>query len=206
MENGRVKSRFVAAEVPRDVRHDVHAGTPALKASRMIVSLAATRDGRHRPRSLVFHDITATFVHASINEVVEVTLQDGGLLEKGDCFLLLKALHGTRMALKRWQRHYASAQNERVESEQSDAWFLPSPRPCWNVWCFGDDFMAEGSDALLGRLDRVMKDEFDAKILGRVGRGQLTEVKFLRRTVLGVEAPDTSQNSQCCLDSQTLEL
>ena len=28
-----------------------------------------------------------------------------------------------------------------------------------------------------------MKDEFDAKMLGRVGRGQLTEVKFLKRTV-----------------------
>ena len=25
-----------------------------------------------------------------------------------------------------------------------------------------------------------MKDEFDAKMLGRVGRGQLTEVKFLK--------------------------
>ena len=43
--------------------------------------------------------------------------------------------------------------------------------------------MAEGSDALLDRLGRAMKDEFDAKMLGRVGRGQLTEVKFLKRTV-----------------------
>ena len=43
--------------------------------------------------------------------------------------------------------------------------------------------MAEGSDALLDRLDRAMKDEFDAKMLGRVGRGQLTDVKFLERTV-----------------------
>ena len=51
MKNGRVKSRFVAAEVARDVRHDVHAGTPALKALRMIVSLAATRDGKHRTTS-----------------------------------------------------------------------------------------------------------------------------------------------------------
>ena len=46
MKNGLVKSRFVTAEVARDVRHDVHAGTPALKALRMIVSLAATRDGK----------------------------------------------------------------------------------------------------------------------------------------------------------------
>ena len=70
MKNGRVKSKFVAAEVARGVRHDVLAGTPALKALRMIVSLAATRDGKHRPRSIAFYDIVAAFVHASIDEVV----------------------------------------------------------------------------------------------------------------------------------------
>ena len=43
--------------------------------------------------------------------------------------------------------------------------------------------MAEGSDALLDRLDQVMKDEVNAKMLGRRGRGQLTEVKFLKRTL-----------------------
>ena len=76
MENGRVKRRFVAAEVARDVRHDVHAGTPAFKALRMIVSLAATHDGRHRPRSIVFYDIVAAFVHASIDQVQGIVLQD----------------------------------------------------------------------------------------------------------------------------------
>ena len=69
----------MAAEVARDVRHDVHAGTPALKALRMIVSLAATRDGKHRPRSIAFYDIVAAFVHASIDEVV-------GLFPKTACW------------------------------------------------------------------------------------------------------------------------
>ena len=78
VKNGRVKSRFVAGEVARDVRHDVHAGTPALKALRMIVSLAATRDGKHRACSIAFYDIVAAFVHASKDEVVGVV----PLLEK----------------------------------------------------------------------------------------------------------------------------
>ena len=105
MKNGgRVKSRFVAAEVASDVSHDVHAGTPALKALRMIVSLAATHDGRHRPRSIAFYDIVAAFVHTSIHEVVGVVPQEG-LLEREECSLLLNALCGTRMASKRWQRH-----------------------------------------------------------------------------------------------------
>ena len=43
--------------------------------------------------------------------------------------------------------------------------------------------MGEGSDALLDRLDRIMKDEFDAKMLECVDRGQLTEVKFTKWTV-----------------------
>ena len=36
------------------------------------------------------------------------------------------------------------------------------------------------------QLDRVMEDEFDVKMLGRVGRGHLTEVKFLKRTLTAV--------------------
>ena len=161
IENGRVKSRFVAAAVARDVRHDVHAGTPALKALRMIVSLGATRDGKHRPRNIAFCDIVAAFVHASIDEVVGGVPQDG-LLEKGKCFLLLKALYGTRMASKRWKRW---------NTNRVMPGFFHHRDPAGTCRCHGDDFMAEGSDALLDRLDRVMADEFEAKMLGRVGRG-----------------------------------
>ena len=42
--------------------------------------------------------------------------------------------------------------------------------------------MAEGSGALLDRLDQVMADEFNAKMLGRAGRVCLAEIKFLKRT------------------------
>ena len=86
----------MAAEVARDVRHDVHTEAPALKELRKVVSLAATRDGRQRPRSMVF-------VHASMDEVVGVVPQEG-LFGKQGCFLLLKAFYSTRMASKGWQR------------------------------------------------------------------------------------------------------
>ena len=39
MKGELVKSIIVAAEVARDVRYDLHAGTPALKALRMILNL-----------------------------------------------------------------------------------------------------------------------------------------------------------------------
>ena len=44
----------------------------------------------------MFYDTTATFVYASIDEVVGISLQ-GGLLERKECPLVLKAHHGTRM-------------------------------------------------------------------------------------------------------------
>ena len=45
----------------------------------------------------MFYDIVAAFVHANMDEVVEVVLQEV-LLERTERFLLLKALYGTRMA------------------------------------------------------------------------------------------------------------
>ena len=91
MKNDRDKSRFVAAKLARDVKHDVRAGTSVLKALRMTINLASMRDGKDRLRNSVFYDIKATFVHASINEVVEISPQ-GGLLEKSERPLVLEAL------------------------------------------------------------------------------------------------------------------
>ena len=60
-----------------------------------------------------------------------------------------------------------------------------------------------------------MTDEFDGKMLGRVGRGHLVEDKFLKRTLRWHEqetcfswkgAHDTSQSSLCRVDLQALEL
>ena len=66
--------------------------------------------------------------------------------------------------------------------------------------------MAEGSDMLLDRLDRVMKDECNAKMLGRVGRGNGHCAGMSKRCVsVGAGAHAASQSSPCCLDLQTLE-
>ena len=133
--------------------------------------------------SIVFYEIVAAFVHASIGEVVEVVLQDG-LLEKGECFLLLKALYGTRMASKRWQRHHMRVlRTHWCSASEVMFGFFHHRDPAGTADVTETIFMAEGSDVLLDRLDRVVKDEFNAKMLGRVGRGKLSEVKFLKRTL-----------------------
>ena len=149
----------------------------------MVVSLAATRDGRHRPRSIVFYDIVAAFMHTNMDEVVEVVPQEG-LLRRGECLLLLKTLYGTRMASKRWKRHYISVlRTHGWSASKVMLGFFHNRDPAGTCGCHGDDFMAEGRDGLLDRLNRATKDEFDAKMVGRVGHDHLTEVKFLKRTL-----------------------
>ena len=51
-----------------------------------------------------------------------------------------------------------SAEDAWVECEQGDARILPPRDPAGTCGCLGDDFMVEGSDALLDRVDRVLKD------------------------------------------------
>ena len=132
MKGERVKSRFVAAEVARDVRHGRarwNAGLEGLEHGTSVLLRRVTDDVLHATEcSMTSQQL---FVRASIDEVVGVLPQDG-LLEKGERFLLLKAHYGTRLVSRRWQRHYMTVLRM-IDSEQSDAWFLSSPRTCGNV-------------------------------------------------------------------------
>ena len=88
------------------------------------------------------------------------------------------------MDLKRWQRHYTRVlRTYRWSASKVMLGFFHHRDRAGTCGCHGDDFMAESSDALRDQLDRVVKDEFNAKMLGRVGLGQLTEVKFFKRTL-----------------------
>ena len=92
-----VKSRLVATEVAYGNRDDCFAGTPPLKALRLVVRLAASRG-----RRLAFFDVVAAFVHALIDELVILLLPDG--LGHGRTAVLHKAPYGTRKASRLWQR------------------------------------------------------------------------------------------------------
>ena len=131
MKGELVKSRFVAAEVARDVRYDVHTRTPALKALKMILSLAATRDGKRRPCSVALHDIVAAFVHATIHEVVAVLPPDG-LLER-----VLPPVEGTLRHSKGFETVAAalheSAQEIRMGYKCGNGWDIPPSRSCKRV-------------------------------------------------------------------------
>ena len=77
---------------------------------------------------------------------------------------------------------HVSAQEVRMPRMHSDGWDLPPTRSCGHVR-MPDHFVAEGSDELLTRLDVIMSSEFEAKLLGRVGRGHCPVIKFLKHTL-----------------------
>ena len=145
-----------------------------------MTSQAVMRDWKRRPRSVAFYDSEAAFVHSTIDEVVAVLPPDG-LLEREECFLLLEALYGTRKASKRWQQHYTKVLKRfgwRASSVMAG--------PIIKTWlarfgCHGDDdFMAEGGDDLLTSLDKILMSEFEAKLLGRVGRRHRSDIMFFK--------------------------
>ena len=139
----------------------MHVGPAALKPLKMIVSLVATRGGRRYPRCVAFYDVVAAFVPASIDEVV-VVLPPDDLLGCDEYFLLLKALRGIGNTTAR-----------ECSCEFSCVRNLPPPRPCWNV----------DATETTSRLKIKVTCWREAKLLRRVGRGHLPEIKFLKRTV-----------------------
>ena len=72
VKNGLVNSRFVPAEVARDVRYDVTRRDAGLESSED--DHQPRRDRKRRSRSVAFYDIVAAFVHTTIDEVVAVLL------------------------------------------------------------------------------------------------------------------------------------
>ena len=183
MKGELVKNRFVAAEVASDVRYDVQAGTPASKALTMIIHLAATCGSKRRPRSLALCGIVAAIAYATIDELVTVLTADG-LMERERRVLPL--VEGAVRHLKGFKEVAAALHDSirgiRMARSRGNGWNLPPSRSCgyarmpWRRW------RAEESDELLTQLDTITWSEFQAKLLGRVGRRHLPEIKFLQRT------------------------
>ena len=110
MRGNSVKSRFVATEVAHYVREDVYAGTPGLKAVRLLISLAAARGWK-----ISVFDVVAAFIHAPIDELV-VLLPPRGMLPEDSVFVLQEALYGTRRASRLWATTlHAATERRRVE-------------------------------------------------------------------------------------------
>ena len=180
--DGVVKSRFVAQEIAWDSRGDVHAGTPGLKAMRLVVALAAFRGSR-----LAFFDIVAAFLHAEMDELIAVAAP-AGLIEDGCVFIALKALYGTRRASHLWQEWYSDlfvAAGWRRCLAFPAAFARPGSA---TAVCHGDDIMAEGTPEHLDALELLLTQNADTKVLGRIGPGRPGRQQMLKRSIAYDEA------------------
>ena len=184
-----VRSRLVATQVNTYVREDVTQATPPIKASRIIVSQAATKTnakGQHDcliPR----HDIRVAFFHAKGSGRVVIILPKR-LAPPGVGWRCVKAWYGTREASKCWRNEVTDTLNkEGCKAVVVVPMMFVSENHGYVTMCHGDDFVSSGSAAALDEVDRVLTTHFDTKTLPRIGPtaygGEVTEGKHLGRTI-----------------------
>ena len=154
---------------------DVFAATPPLAAMRVILSRAAS--GGHG-RCLGLWDVSVAFFHATIEE--EVYVRAPKIMRKDKTiWKLLKAMYETQVASLRWQRLMR-------ETLCDGHWKVITSVPCVAysetedslVMFHGDDFLAEGHDSSLDKLE-----VFEIKRLPRIGPTAGREGVFLHRTI-----------------------
>ena len=177
---GLARSRLVVYQVRgASKREDVFAGTRPLAAMRFVLSRAASR-GPGRCTGL--WDVSVAFFHAAIEEEVFVR-PPKNLRKDKTVWKLLKATYGTQVASSRWQRLVR-------ETLCDSDWKVLTSVPCvaYNetedslVVFHGDDFMAEGHDSSLDKLNTVLAS-FEIKRLIRIGPTAGREGVFTHRTI-----------------------
>ena len=172
-----MKSRLVATEVAYGNRDDCFAGTPPLKALRLVVSLAASRGTR-----IAFFDVVAAFVHVLIDELVILLLPDGR--GQGRTAVLYKAPYGTRKASRLWQRFLRDVLADadwKASVIFASMYTLGDQRG--TLGCWGDDLLVEADEVDLDAVEAHLVKRLEVKVLARLGGKQSGEIGFLKRVL-----------------------
>ena len=105
-----VRWRLVSMEVNHYERHDVFAGTPALKVFRMLIATAASHSHpEHGHRKVIaILDVTVAFFHADMEDKIYAHPPAEAEPDRAVVWLLIKAHCGTRKAARLWQEFLRS--------------------------------------------------------------------------------------------------
>ena len=194
-EDWIVRWRLVAMEFNNYERNDTFAGTPPVKMMRLLVSRSASicdRFGKHR-RILAFYDACVAFFHASIDEELYI-IPPRELCGLEECWLLKKALYGTRKASALWQSYVLEVFKRyeytavMVEPNVLHKEEVDDVDDGIDAGFHGDDFLFSTTPKVADEIDKMIVDNFDIKILPRVGPGAQRQGSILKRTISWDEA------------------
>ena len=184
-----VRSRLVATQENTFVREDVTQATPPIKASRIIVSHAATKTNAKGQHDCLKarHDIRVAFFHAKGSGRVVIILPKR-LARPGVGRRCAQAWYGTREASTCWWNEVADTLiKEACKAVVVVPMMFASENHGYVTVCHGDDFVSRCCAAALDEVDRGLTTHFDTKILQRNGPtaygGEVTEGKHLGRTI-----------------------
>ena len=136
-----VRWRLASMEVSQNERHDVFAGTPALKVFRMLIQKAAIQSHtEHGHRKIIaILDFAVAFFHADMEDVVfahpPAEAEPGRTVVR----LLITGHYGTRKVARLWQEFL---RNEMLMKAGWDA-VAEEPNVYHRAGSQGDDFMVE---------------------------------------------------------------
>ena len=104
------RSRYVAMELKHQyggaTRDGLFAAMPPLEGMRLLLSYVASRQNRKFPHKLMFIDISKAYLHADVlNDSIYVELP-GEMNMPNMCGRLLRALYGTRQAVRAWEEEH----------------------------------------------------------------------------------------------------
>ena len=185
------RSRLVAKEIRRGPNEDMFAATPPLEAKKCLFSMVMSTFARGRCKKeshrnkLLFIDVSRAYFYAPSRRPVYVKLPEEDD-EPGMCGRLNVSMYGTQDAASNWEHKYASHLVEHgfVRGKSSPCIFW---NPHTGVRCVvhGDDFTFAGSDEELDKCSRMMSDEYDIKIRGKLGpdKGDDKAITILNRCV-----------------------
>ena len=161
---GLVRSRLVVNQV-KQARRRV-CGHTTTCSNAFILSRAASRG---HGRCFGLWDVSVAFFHATIEEEVFVR-PPKNMRKDNTIWRLSKAMYGTQVASSRWQRLVR-------ETLCDGHWKVLTCVPC-----VAYEFLAEGHDSSLEKLDEVL-EAFEIKRLPRIGPTAGREGVFLHRRI-----------------------
>ena len=165
--------------------------TPPLEAKKCLFSYVMSTYARGRCRKgsdklkLLFVDVSRAYFYAPARRPVYVNLPDEDY-EPGMCGRLNVSMYGTQDAASNWEHKYSTHLIECgfVRGKSSPCVFW---NPNTGVRCVvhGDDFTFAGTDEELDKCSKMMKEEYDVKIRGKLGpdKGDDKPITILNRCV-----------------------